>query len=413
MSTLPVRTLAAPALGERARTIAAGLAGAGVVAAIALAVAAARHASPAEVSPIVPRGDWRGVWEAALVVAFALYGLGAWLARSSRLPLRLAVATAVLVQALPLAGPLLLSKDAYLYWGEARVFVAHHANPYVSTPADYPSDPAYPRVSESWRAEPSPYGPLWELAAAAPAAAAGASAHHAALAYRLLATAALLLSVALVARSTRSAAAVAFLGWSPLLALHYAGGGHGDALMMLAVLGAVAGGTRARSGALWPVAAAFKPFAPVLVPLELAKRRLAVGARWWLGFVGSSVAVVVVSTAIFGTHWVRAATTGAHQSSPLGGVHWLMQAGLTHRHAVLVAAAAFLVVYAALLRHAWRSGRARLSLAASALCLSSSLLRPWYALWPVALAALEEDVLAAVVAYALTGYLLFGDAVKL
>jgi len=149
------------------------------------------------------------------------------------------------------------------------------------------------------------------------------------------------------------------------------------------------------------------------VPLELAKRRLAVGARWWLGLVGSSVAVVVVSTAIFGTHWVRAATTGAHQSSPLGGVHWLMQAGLTHRHAVLVAAAAFLVVYAALLRHAWRSGRARLSLAASALCLSSSLLRPWYALWPVALAALEEDVLAAVVAYALTGYLLFGDAVKL
>ena len=80
---------------------------------------------------------------------------------------------------------------------------------------------------------------------------------------------------------------------------------------------------------------------------------------------------------------------------------------------MLAAAAVFLVVYAALLRDAWRSGRARLSLAASALCLTSSLLRPWYALWPVALAALEEDAVAAVVAYALTGYLLFGDAVQL
>jgi hypothetical protein len=94
-------------------------------------------------------------------------------------------------------------------------------------------------------------------------------------------------------------------------------------------------------------------------------------------------------------------------------VHWLTQLGLTHRNAVLGAAAVFLLVYVALLRDAWRSGRAHLSLAASALCLTSSLLRPWYAVWPVALAALEDDLAGAVVAYALTGYLLFGDAVRL
>jgi hypothetical protein len=293
------------------------------------------------------------------------------------------------------------------------VLTVHHANPYVATPARYPADPAFSHVSESWRGEPSPYGPGWELVAAVPALAAGSSAHRAELAYRALAVAALLLAVAIVARRTRSAAAVAFIGWSPLLALHYGGGAHSDAVMMVLVLGAVVAGTRAAGGALWPVASVFKPFPPILVPLELARRRLAMGARWWVGLLGSTAGVAAVSTALFGSHWIRAATTGAHQSSPLGGVHWLMRAGLTHRHAVLVAAAAFLVVYAALLHHAWRSGRARLSLAASALCLSSSLLRPWYALWPVALAALEEDVLAAAVAYALTGYLLFGDAVKL
>jgi hypothetical protein len=72
----------------------------------------------------------------------------------------------------------------------------------------------------------------------------------------------------------------------------------------------------------------------------------------------------------------------------------------------------FAAVYLALLRSAWRSGRARLSLAATALCLTSSLLRPWYALWPLALAAIEEDEPAAFVAIALSAYLLFADAVS-
>jgi len=397
----------------RRRSIAGVLAAAAVVGAIAMAAIAARHATPSEVSPVVPRGGWRDVWMVSLVAAFALYGLGAWLARSARLSLRVALAAAVAVQVIPLACPLLLSKDAYLYWGQARVLIVHHANPYVTTPADHPSDPSFPRVSESWRARPTQYGPAWELVGAGPALAAGGSASRAALAYRALAVAALLASILLVARRTHSAAAVAFLGWSPLLALHYGGGGHNDAVMMLLVLGAVGAGTRASGGALWPVASAFKPIPAILVPLELAKRRLDVRAAFWLGLLGSTAAVAVTSTVIFGTHWIRAAASGAHQTSPLGGVHWLTQLGLTHRHAVLAAAAVFLVVYVALIRQAWQSGKARLSLAASALCLTSSLLRPWYALWPVALAAVEEDVLGAVVAYALTGYLLFGDAVQL
>jgi hypothetical protein len=183
--------------------------------------------------------------------------------------------------------------------------------------------------------------------------------------------------------------------------------------MIAVVLAAVAAGTATRAGALWPVAAAIKPLAPILVPLELARRRLALGRRWWLGLVVSTVGVVSLSTALFGTSWLRESTAGARQTSPLGGVHWLTQLGLTHRHAVLACVAVFVLVYAALMRDAWLRRRSNFSLAASLLCLTSSLLRPWYALWPVALAALEEDALAAAVAYALTGYLLFGDAVQL
>ncbi len=387
--------------------------GAGLVAATVLAVLAARHATPSEVSPVVPRGDWNTAWVAALSAAFVLYGVGAWMAHAGWLRLRVAVVAAVAIQVVPVAAPLLLSKDVFLYWGEARVVTVHHANPYRSTPADYPTDPAFNHISESWRAEPTPYGPVWVAVGAIPAVIAGTSAHRAELAYRLLATLALLAAIALVALRTRSAAAVAFLGWSPLLALHFAGGGHSDALMMVVVLAAVAAGTRGAGGALWPIATAFKPVAPILIPLELAKRRLHAGTRWWVGLVSAAVVIAALATALFGTSWIHAATTGAHQSSPLGGVHWLTELGLAHRSAVLAGAAVFLVVYAALLRDAWRNGRARLSLAASALCLTSSLLRPWYALWPVALAALEEDAIAAVVAYALTGYLLFGDAVQL
>jgi hypothetical protein len=115
---------------------------------------------------------------------------------------------------------------------------------------------------------------------------------------------------------------------------------------------------------------------------------------------------------VYGPHWVTATVAGAHQSSPIGGVHWLTQLGLRHRYAVVTGGLAFAVIYLALLRSAWRTGRARLSLAASALCMTSSLLRPWYALWPLALAGIEEDELAALAALALSAYVLFADAVS-
>ena len=411
MSTISATASTKPRLRARERARVAVAAGTCLAGLTVLAVVAARHAAPSEVSPVVPRGGWNDIWIASLVAAFVLYGVGAYLAWSGALRLRVALIVAVIVQAVPLGAPLLLSKDAYLYWGEGRVFAVHHANPYVATPAQYPSDPSTPWVSESWRSEPTPYGPAWALAAAAPAAT--SSRLTAELAYRAIALVALLGCLLVIARRTRSAAAVAFLGWSPLLALHYAGGGHSDAVMMLFTVGAIALGTSSLGGgALWPVASAFKPFPPVLVSLELARRRLEVGRRWWAGLAGGAVAVVAVATGLFGTHWIHAATTGAHQASPLGGVHWLTEAGLTHRDAVVVCALVFVAVYLGLLRNAWQTGRGRFSLAATALCLLSSLLRPWYALWPVALAALEEDAWAAVAAFALSGYLLFGDAVQ-
>jgi hypothetical protein len=395
------------------RRVAAPACGLVVALAVGLAAVAARHADPAEVSPVVPAGGWNTVWIAGLVAALAFYGLGVFVAARTALRVALAVGIAVVVQALPLVSPLLLSKDAYLYWGEARVITVHHASPYESTPSDYPNDPALPWVSEQWRAVEAPYGPVWEGLGTLPALAAGESAHDAQLGYRVLAFTGVLAALILVARRTRSAWTVAFLGWNPLVALHFSGGGHSDAWMVALLVLAVAARGTARAGAAWALAAGFKAFPLVLLPLELARRRVRQPPRFWVGLLGAGGTVAIVGTAFFGTGWVSASLVGAHQSSPLGGVHWLMQAGLSHRAAVVAGAVVFLAVYASLLLSAWRTGRARLSLASTALCLCSSLLRPWYALWPVALASAEEDGLAALAAFGLTAYLLLADAVAL
>ena len=393
--------LAAPALGLLAAL------------SVGLAAVAARHADPAEVSPVVPAGGWNTVWIAGLVGALAFYGLGALVAARSSTRVALALGVAVAVQAVPLVSPLLLSKDAYLDWADARVITVHHANPYTSTPSDYPDDPALPWVSEEWRGLEARYGPVWEAVATVPALAAGDSAHDAELGYRVLALAGVLTALVLVARRARSPWPVAFLGWNPLVALHFAGGGHSDAWMVALLVLAVAARGSARAGAAWLLAAGFKAFPLVLLPLELARTRLRQPRRFWFGLLGVGAAVAVAGAAVFGTGWISASLTGARQSSPLGGVHWLTEAGLRHRYAVVAGGLVFLAVYAALLRSAWRTGRARLSLATTALCLCSSLLRPWYALWPVALASAEEDGLAAVAAFGLTAYLLLADAVAL
>jgi len=384
--------------------------GATIVATVLLATLAARHASPAEVSPVVPRGGWNAVWIASLIAAFAAYGLSLLVVRTG-LAVTLVVAAAV--QLIPLAAPLLLSKDAYLYWGEARVVLVHHASPYRSTPSDFPTDPSTPYVSEEWRGGPAPYGPTWEALALVPGAAAGSSHRHAAFAYKLFGALGVLLTLALVGWTTRRAVSVAVLGWNPLVALHFGGGGHSDGWLMALVLAGVVGGALARGGGAWSLAAAFKPVPLVLLPLDLVADRLRRPRRFWVGLIATGIAVLVVSGAVWGFGWVRASLVGVHGSSPFGGVHWLTEAGLTHHDAVAVGGLVFAGVYCVLLLRAWRSGVAHLSLAATALCLTTSLLRPWYAIWPLALAALEEDALGTAAAAALSAYLLLGDALSL
>ena len=162
---------------------------------------------------------------------------------------------AVVIQLLPLAAPLLLSTDAWTYWEYGRIAAVHDGNPYVDTPSEFPDDPAYEHAGAAWRETTSVYGPAFTLVSEGVALVSGSSAAAAAWIFKVLAALAVLACArAGCSARARPAFARAFVGWNPLLAIHFAGGGHNDALMMALVLGALAlaaAGRRGLAGAAW------------------------------------------------------------------------------------------------------------------------------------------------------------------
>jgi hypothetical protein len=319
---------------------------------------------------------------------------------------------AAAIQLAPLAAPLLLSTDAWAYWSYGRIAAVHDGNPYRDPPSDFPDDPAYPYVGAAWRDTTSVYGPAFTLASEPLARAAGSSADRAAWLFKALAAAAMLGAAWLAARvARRRVLALAFVGWNPLLAIHFAGGGHNDAWLAALVttaLVAASAGRRNAAGAAWALAILVKWVALVFLPLRALEAR-ATGRRVaHAGFAVTAAAVAALATWRYGLVWLGA--FGPLAGNLEEGTRFALpsraeQLGVPHRLAVGVFAAAFAAAYVWLLRVAWR-GRARLGLAAALLLLAVPYLAPWYAAWAIPLAAADDDEPAALVCLALTFYLL-------
>lgn len=395
------------------------LVGLGCLAATAAAVAAVRTASVTESSPIRPEDAWSLVLRAAVPAALALYVLGIVLLRRRPVPLAAVLAIAAAVQLAPLVAPLLLSRDAYVYWDYGRLAAVHDANPYAGLPSRFPDDPAFERMGEDWQEQPVTYGPLFILATEGHAAVAGDEPGTATMLWKGIAAAgALTLALVAAAAAPQAAFAAGFVGWNPLLALHFAGGGHNDAWMMALVVGGIALGARGRrslAGALWAASIAIKWFPLVLLPLELARDRGRARRVGLLGLGLGLAAIAAIATARYGSDWLRGAVPVGNQlrrANSLSLVAWLQDAGLRFRVAVLLLGGAFAVAYLWLLVQAWR-GRVRLALAAGLFTLSLAWLAPWYATWSVSLAAIEEDRAARVLAVGLTAYLVMEAAFPL
>jgi hypothetical protein len=391
--------------------------GAATVAGVAAAVAVTRVVSGTDHSPITPSSSGlNALWIGSLALALSGYVAAVVVSRRRSVPLAPLLLTAVAIQALPLAAPLLFSHDAFVYWDYGRLAAIHHANPFTIVPSRFPGDPAYPRMGANWHETTSAYGPLWIAAAAAHAKVVGTSAHAAAFGYKLLAFGGMALLVAagtLLARDRVRAAVL--LGWNPLLALHFAGGGHNDAWMMgFALLGLLAldrGSLGA--GPAWAAAVFVKWLPLVFLPQLAAARRLRLP---WRNLVLGFGLAAVLSTIAFRFGWIHAIIPVKSQLARASSTSipdhvgtWL---GLSVRHVTMAFSALYALAYVLLLRNAWHTRRARLALTAGLLLLAVSWLTPWYASWPLALAAVEDDLTGEILALALTAYLL-RDAVQL
>jgi hypothetical protein len=356
--------------------------------------------------------DLGALFLACLVVAFACYLAALALVRRAAPQLPAVLAAAFVIQLVPLAGPLLVSTDAWTYWEYGRIAAVHDGNPYVDTPDEFPDDPAYEHAGAAWRDTTSVYGPAFTLLSEVVARSAGSSAAAAAWIYKVLAAAGVLACVLLAARLARNRPyAAALVGWNPLFAVHFAGGGHNDSwpiALTLAALVLAATGRRAAAGVAWAVAILIKWIPLVFFTLRVLEARASRRRVGHAAFAGAVIAVLALATWRYGLDWVRAAgplTRNAEEQSEYALPHRLEQLGVPHVLATGLAVAGFLLGLAWLAREAWR-GRARLGLAGCLLLATTPWLTPWYAIWALPLAAAEEDRRAQLIALGFCAYLL-------
>jgi hypothetical protein len=417
----------------------------GVFASVLL-VAAGAASGPSQYVP-ARSGGWPG-W---LAGPFAGIGLGLSANGFQALTLVMAasyLAVLLAVRALPgrmlwvtiiaahialLLGPPLISQDVFGYLDFARLGALHGMDPYTHVAAQMPTDPAYLFVG--WPFQNSPYGPLFTLSsyAIAPLGLAGGL-----WAMKTLAVATSLAAIALVARAAgveesakspsarvpeapvqesrgRGSAlerpsarfAAAFVGLNPVLLELAVGGAHNDTLLLLSLAAALlfTAGTnpRFRAGAAALVAGiAIKVTAGLALPFLLlgAGRE---GSRERLRAVAAAglsvVLVAVIGLIGFGSHAFGFASAVSEQqqlvathslpaeTARLVGLHGTPS---WWRHCFI---AGFVVV---LLYALWRTLRgADWRVAAGwttlALLLATAWLLPWYAIWPLPLAAVSGD----------------------
>ena len=327
--------------------------------------------------------------------------------------LRAVLIGAVVIQLIPLAGPLLISTDAWTYWEYGRIAAIHDADPYVDTPNEFPDDPAYDKAGADWRDTTSVYGPAFTLLSELVALVSGSSAAAAAWIFKVLAALGVLACTVLAARLARDKPyAAALVGWNPLFAIHFAGGGHNDSILialMLAALALAAAGRRQLAGAAWALAVLIKWVPLVFFALRAVAARASrtpgrprrLRRRLRRRSSGSRPgATASTGCASFGP----LARNAAEQSS-YALPHRLEQLGVPHDVTFVLAAAALVGGLAWLAREADR-GRVRLGLAGCLLLATTPWLTPWYAIWAVPLAAAEDDRRAQLISLGFCAYLL-------
>jgi hypothetical protein len=181
----------------------------------------------------------------SVVLAAAAFVLLVWAAWRGDVGVRTVLAIAIGGHVLVAMLPLLFSRDVYSYAYYGRIAAIYHANPYVSTPADFPHDVLARFVGPKWADTPAVYGPLWVLISAAVVRVATTVPTMIA-AFRWIAIVASLSTLAVIVgtverrRPDRTAFAAAAFGANPVILFHSVASGHNDLLVALSIAGAFA-----------------------------------------------------------------------------------------------------------------------------------------------------------------------------
>ncbi|HTR88489.1 MAG TPA: glycosyltransferase 87 family protein [Solirubrobacteraceae bacterium] len=344
-----------------------------------------------------------GSFEAYTLLMCVGYGLV--LAGARALPARGLAWAIVAANLILLVGPPLISQDVFGYLSFARMGVLHGLDPYTHVAAEMPTDPIVPFIG--WPEQHSPYGPLFTLAsyATAPLGLAGGlwTLKAAAVAGSLAATGLTARAAALAGGSARWAGA--FVGLNPVMLELAVGGAHNDTLVLAFLAGALAltagSSARFRAGALALAAGVgIKLSAGIALPFLVlgagdGRARVRTGLAALAGLAG----VAALGLVGFGSHALGfLGAVGEQQqlvashSIPAETARWLGLSGTPSwwRH-VYVGAFLGVVLYAL-----WRTARGADWRAAAgwstlALLVSTAWLLPWYAIWPLPLAAVCRD----------------------
>ncbi|MEA2410884.1 MAG: alpha,6-mannosyltransferase [Thermoleophilaceae bacterium] len=321
------------------------------------------------------------------------------LATARHLDARMAIGAIVLLHAVFLLAPPLLSADVFGYIDYARIGALHGLDPYAHGPASVPHDAVFSFMR--WRGNlPSPYGPLFTLGSYALAPLSVAASLWA---IKALVAAASLAIVAIVwdcARRLRiePLPAAVLVGLNPLVLVWAVGGAHNDLIVVAAGMAALWLAVRGRhrlAGAGFVAAVGLKLSAGVALPFLLARRRGALG-----GALAAGAALIALSFAVFGSGVTGMLRAQADQQNIVATASLPNQAGrllgLGGATPGLrsVALVLFAVAFLALLVRTWRGSLDWVTAtgwATLALLVSSAWLMPWYATWLLPLAALGRD----------------------
>ena len=365
----------------------------------------------------VSKSDPLIVWK--VVAAFVMVGVLYWLAWRAAQRARGRAAWFVVIGGALLLSSLMLfvfpydAADVFDNIMRGRITSLYGMNPFQDTPHYFWTDPFYPYVA--WKSRTSIYGPAWEGLAGLTTRLGGDGVVANVLAFKLVLVAFLAGSVTTAAAilrriaPDRALAGVVFLAWNPLILHEVIGNGHNDIAMIFWVL----------LGAWWllnrrytlavlalVMGALFKYIPVLMLPAMglIALRDLAMTRarlRFLISAIAGSSVLILLALVPFG-YGANNLTLDLHarlfSSSLPAAIYTALQPSLSEEAAaqVVSGAAVGLTVIFALWQaiRAWRDHSA-LSFTRSAfyilmfyLMFTGPWFQHWYAVWPLALAAL-------------------------